>query len=91
MRLSASRFYVCPQSKAPLRLDMLEDSGEQVLSGTLSCRCGEVFEISHGIPDLTWPRQLASSDMEAKHWAVPIAFPALGVRSRSLSMSFLPT
>lgn len=68
MRLSASRLYVCPQCKAPLRLDMLEDSGEQVLSGTLSCRCGEVFEIAHAIPDLTWPRQLASSDMAAKQW-----------------------
>lgn len=68
MRLSEAKFYVCPNCGKAMQLRTQKEDGGQVLNGTLACGCGETFPIVDGIPDLTYPLQLAASDLEAKKW-----------------------
>src|SRR4051812_32767123 len=41
---------VCPECRAPLRLDARERTGDDISTGTLACTSGHAFEISGGIP-----------------------------------------
>jgi len=41
---------VCPECRGALRLDAKERSGEDVVTGTLTCASGHAFEITRGIP-----------------------------------------
>jgi len=68
MRLSQARFYVCPKCGQGMESRIKQQSGDQVLEGDLICACGAGFPILDGIPDLTYPLELAPSDLEAKQW-----------------------
>ena len=46
----------CPVCKGDLILDVVEDKGEDVISGTLCCPlCKEQYPIDEGIPNLLPP------------------------------------
>lgn len=48
----------CPMDKAPLELSVEKESGGEVLSGGLRCtRCGHVYPIKDGIPNLLPPEK----------------------------------
>ncbi|MDK2916356.1 MAG: uncharacterized protein PWR25_913 [Euryarchaeota archaeon] len=53
MRKSLMEILCCPVCKGELELTVTEESGEEVLEGTLRCAaCGVDYPISEGIPDL---------------------------------------
>jgi len=58
--------YVCPESGKPLQLEKLEESEGDVKSGLLVSESGREYQITDGIPDLTYPRQLSASDQYAR-------------------------
>lgn len=68
MRACEERVYACPACKTRLQLSITKLTDDEVVAGSLLCTCGQVFQIDQGVPDLTYPRQLAASDLEAKHW-----------------------
>lgn len=68
MRPDEAEVYVCPACKQPMQLRIGQQRDDEVVDGTLACRCGEEFPIVDGIPDLVFPRRLAASDLEAKLW-----------------------
>jgi len=46
----------CPLDKHDLELEVDERDGEEILSGTLTCReCGERYPIEDGIPNMLPP------------------------------------
>jgi ubiquinone/menaquinone biosynthesis C-methylase UbiE len=58
--------YVSPQSKAPLECRPSRMEGEVVAEGELVDPSGVAYPIRDGIPDLTFPRELAPADKEAR-------------------------
>ncbi|MEF8703836.1 MAG: methyltransferase domain-containing protein [Candidatus Accumulibacter sp. UW26] len=68
MRVHEAQVYACPACKMPLQLSITIQTNNEVVAGSLSCQCGQVFQVAEGVPDLTYPQQLAASDLEAKHW-----------------------
>ena len=48
----------CPVDKAPLELRIDKEEGGEVLSGGLHCaRCGHLYPIEEGIPNLLPPEK----------------------------------
>ena len=48
----------CPVDKAPLELRIDQEAGGEVLSGGLRCtRCGHLYPIEEGIPNLLPPEK----------------------------------
>lgn len=46
----------CPLDKGELELDVDEQDGDDVITGTLTCtECGETYPIEDGIPNLLPP------------------------------------
>jgi ubiquinone/menaquinone biosynthesis C-methylase UbiE len=66
MKLQDVDLYVCPATREPLRLESGAESSGEVDRGCLISRSGNKYEIRDGIPDLTYPPQLASSDEHAR-------------------------
>ena len=58
--------YVCPISHKPLVLKSIEEASGEILSGVLVSEEGIEFPIRDGIPDLTYPLQLADEDALAR-------------------------
>jgi len=53
MRKSLMEILCCPVCKGELELTVTEESGEEVLEGTLRCAaCSVDYPISEGIPNL---------------------------------------
>ncbi len=50
MKQCALEFYACPECQGTPTLDASEVDNDEVVSGTLSCRCGAEYKISRGIP-----------------------------------------
>lgn len=64
MNKELARIYRCPITLEPLTLEVTKEEEKEVLEGVLLSPNGTKFPISEGIPDLTWPRDLAPSDAE---------------------------
>ncbi|MFB6134635.1 MAG: methytransferase partner Trm112 [Halanaeroarchaeum sp.] len=46
----------CPLDKHELELDVADREGDEIVDGTLTCsKCGEVYPIEDGIPNLLPP------------------------------------
>ena len=58
--------YVGPQSRAPLECRPSRMDGEVVAEGELVGPSGDAYPIRDGIPDLTFPRELAPTDRQAR-------------------------
>jgi ubiquinone/menaquinone biosynthesis C-methylase UbiE len=56
--------YVCPETKGELRCVPSEMEGSEVISGQLVSGNGREYPIQGGIPDLTFPRELAGEQRE---------------------------
>jgi ubiquinone/menaquinone biosynthesis C-methylase UbiE len=65
MKLEQLQLYVCPESRTPLKLESAETDGE-IVSGLLISDTGNKYPIEHGVPDLTYPRELAEKDEYAR-------------------------
>ena len=56
MRKDLVDILACPMCKTPLELTVEEESGEEVISGHLSCKkCSERYPIEDRIPNLLPP------------------------------------
>ncbi len=56
MRRDLLHILCCPLCKGELELNVLEESGSELLEGSLRCpRCGVEYRISEGIPNLMPP------------------------------------
>ena len=56
MRKSLLDILACPVDKSPLTLSIAEETGDQVIQGSLTCtQCGEVYPIEDRIPNLLPP------------------------------------
>ena len=63
MKTECASFYRCPASLGPLQLENDQQKEGRVTEGGLrSSR--HAFRIVAGVPDLTWPQELAESDRE---------------------------
>ena len=66
MKPKDAEFYVCPITHSPLTLsEPLEVKGE-VVAGMLKSRDGHSYHIKQGVPDFTYPAQLAEADAQAR-------------------------
>jgi len=56
MRKSLVDILACPVDKSPLTLSIDEETGDEVIRGTLTCeKCGEKYPIEDRIPNLLPP------------------------------------
>jgi ubiquinone/menaquinone biosynthesis C-methylase UbiE len=58
--------FVCPDCRLPLSLDITSTDGRSVLAGMMRNPYGTEYPIEDGVPDLTYPRQLATPDSKAR-------------------------
>lgn len=64
MKKLEAEIYRSPNNITPLKLNIFKEENENIITGELVSREGYVFLIEHGIPDLTWPRELSQIDEE---------------------------
>ena len=65
MKLSDVKVYRCPVCHSPFSLKT-ENDKEWIDEGVLICSKNHSFNINEGIPDFTWPKELANVDQETK-------------------------
>ena len=67
MKFEHVRLYVCPGSRTPLKLQSgTAESDGEIVSGVLVSETGNEYPVAHGVPDLTYPRELAEQDEYAR-------------------------
>ena len=66
MKISNSGAYICPACMSSLTLTVAEKSGDEIMEGTFVCAQQHKFVISKGVPDFTWPEELAEVDEETR-------------------------
>lgn len=67
MKLEHVQLYVCPESRTTLRLQSeVSASNGEIVSGVLVSETGNEYPIREGVPDLTYPRELAEKDEYAR-------------------------
>jgi ubiquinone/menaquinone biosynthesis C-methylase UbiE len=62
MKAGTAQYYRAPGDGGPLTLEDAAIDEREVISGALVTAEGQRFPIHDGIPDLTWPRGLSSSE-----------------------------
>jgi ubiquinone/menaquinone biosynthesis C-methylase UbiE len=65
VRIGEEKFYADPVTREPLALENALIHGDIVRSGTLVSPSGNRFEIVDGVPNLTYPFELPSTDKDA--------------------------
>ena len=67
MKLEQVQLYVCPESRTRLRVQPeVSKSDVEIVSGVLVSETGNEYPIREGVPDLTYPRELAEKDEYAR-------------------------
>ena len=66
MKTHLAATYRCPATHAPLTLVSSKQNGDEVITGMLKAGDAHHYPIHDGVPDFTYPQQLAASDAEAK-------------------------
>jgi ubiquinone/menaquinone biosynthesis C-methylase UbiE len=66
MKPAEEQVYVCPETRQHLKLRAAPDSEVEVVIGTLVSESGKEYPIRDGIPDLTYPPELARPDAQAR-------------------------
>jgi ubiquinone/menaquinone biosynthesis C-methylase UbiE len=67
MRRIDANIYKCPACLSAFDLEVSKSNGDDIIKGELKCVNGHSFIIEKGIPDLTWPKELAIVDQETKN------------------------
>lgn len=65
MKFNSVSIYRCPVCTAQLHTSTKPDN-DSIQEGRLTCEQGHVFDIKEGIPDFTWPKELAVIDEETR-------------------------
>jgi uncharacterized protein YbaR (Trm112 family) len=66
MRVDILEIVRCPVCKGLLRASARRRRGREIWSGKLRCGSGQTYDVTEGLPDLTYPPSLADSDRRAK-------------------------
>jgi ubiquinone/menaquinone biosynthesis C-methylase UbiE len=66
MRRLDADVYRCPACLGAFTLNARKTEKDIVMEGELTCPNGHRFSIEQGIPDLTWPKELANIDQATK-------------------------
>ena len=66
MKREEIEIYVCPETRTALSLKEGEEVNREVVSGVLMAEAGREYQIRDGIPDLTFPPNLAAADAQAR-------------------------
>ena len=67
MKLEEVQLYVCPESRTRLSLKAgCSEPDQEIVSGVLISETEIEYPIEHGVPDLTYPRELAEEDEYAR-------------------------
>lgn len=66
MRVTDAAAYRCPATGEPLTLEIGQREGDDVVTGVLRSPAGATYPIEGGIPDLTYPAELAGEDAFAR-------------------------
>jgi ubiquinone/menaquinone biosynthesis C-methylase UbiE len=66
MKREEIEIYICPETRTPLRLEPLNEAQGEVVSGLLIAEGGREYQIRDGIPDFTYPPELAAPDAQAR-------------------------
>lgn len=66
MNIAEKANYRCPACSGKLTLRTDQQMEMTVISGVMTCPNFHSFDIIRGIPDLTWPKELATVDLKIK-------------------------
>lgn len=67
MKREDANLYVCPETRSTVSLKtVLEEMDHEIMSGLLVSQEGAEYPITHGVPDLTFPRKLSQPDQYAR-------------------------
>jgi len=66
MKRNDANVYRCPCCLSSFSLVSSKEEGENVINGKLQCVNNHVFTIENGLPDFTWPKELANVDQKTK-------------------------
>ena len=56
MKKDLMEILVCPVCKGPLKLDVVEEKGVEIITGSLFCqKCNHTYRITDAIPNLLPP------------------------------------
>ncbi|HLY70460.1 MAG TPA: class I SAM-dependent methyltransferase [Puia sp.] len=66
MKRTDAEVYKCPACTLPFILNESESRNDDIIEGYLVCSNNHKFVIKEGIPDFTWPKNLAIIDQETK-------------------------
>src|SRR2546425_6144816 len=66
MKPADADVYVCPRSRQPMRLRIVEEVGGELVSGAFVSEDGSEYPIKDGVPDLTYPRELDKRDANVR-------------------------
>jgi ubiquinone/menaquinone biosynthesis C-methylase UbiE len=67
MKREHASLYVCPETRRPLSVKTItEEVDDEIVSGVLVSPDGAEYPITHGVPDLTFPRELPQQDQNAR-------------------------
>ena len=66
MRPQELEIYRCPETREALSLKSVPEPKDPIISGSLVSTSGKEYQIRDGIPDLTYPPDLADSDAHAR-------------------------
>jgi len=66
MKSTPHQPYICPVCYTDLQLSVDVQQDDQIIEGTYSCAAGHSFKIAEGVPDFTWPKELADVDQKTR-------------------------
>lgn len=66
MKKEQAAIYRCPITLGSLELKVTKEDGDEVMTGEFVNERGDVFPITDGVPDFTWPKTLAEIDEETR-------------------------
>jgi len=66
MNINSIEIYRSPADGSKLTIDINKQVSNKVIDGNFKSRTGHIFKIKNGIPDFTWPKELAEIDRKTK-------------------------
>lgn len=66
MKKSEEKELRCPHTNSPMTITIFEETADEIISGEFQAPDGNLYTITEGIPDLSFPKQLPKSDAEAR-------------------------